>query len=162
MMLVEIHSSCGKLYSLETETNASVYALQQKLAQQTGMYISEQQLLTVEDTPLKWNQLLSEVTLPEQPRLKLTRKLSGVLNLKVKVYRRHVIELLMDTDSTVELIKRAIFERTRIPTTQQQLIFQQKELTDDMDIEGAGLENESTIELKECSCLDCPYRNRFY
>jgi hypothetical protein len=130
---------------LEADANASIYTLQQKLAQKTGMYISEQQLLTVEDAPLKWSQLLSEVDLPSQPRLKLARKQSGVLNLKVRVYRRHDIELMVDMDSTVGLIKREIFERTKIPMSQQQLIFQQRELMDEMDIESAGLEDNARI-----------------
>jgi len=57
----------------------------------------------------------------------------------VRVYRRHELELLVDWESTVAGIKEQIFERTRIPKSQQQLVHDGRELADDVDIEVAGL-----------------------
>ena len=105
MMKIEVQSSCGKSYSLATDPSASVYALQKQLAEETGLYISEQQLITADDASLKWDQLLSEVKLDEQPKLRLHRKRSGILNLKVRIYKRHELDLLVDWESTVASIK---------------------------------------------------------
>ena len=162
MMQIEVQSSCGKSYNLAADPSTSVYALQKKLAEETGMDIAEHQLINAEGAALQWNQLLSEAKVHEQPKLRLNRKRSGILNLKVRIYRRHVLDLLVDWESTVASIKEQIFQHTRIPTSQQQLLHDGRELADHVDMEAAGIEDNGKIELKECSCRDCPYRNRFY
>lgn len=162
MMQIEVQSSCGKSYNLTADPSESVYDFQKKLASETGLDISEHQLITADDAPLKWSQRLSETNLEEQPRLRLHRKRSGILNLKVRIYRRHDIDLLVDWESTVISIKEQIFQQTKIPIRQQELVYEGQPLVDDADMEAAGLSDNVRIDLKECSCRDCPYRNRFY
>jgi hypothetical protein len=139
MMQIEVQSSCGKSYNLAADPSTSVYALQKQLAEETGFDIAQHQLINAEGAALKWSQLLSETKLEEQPKLRLNRKHSGILNLKVRIYRRHELDLLVDWESTVANIKEQIFQHTRIPTSQQELLHNGEELADHVNMEAAGI-----------------------
>jgi hypothetical protein len=135
--------------------------LQKKLCLQTGTCVSEQ-LLTINGEPLKCDELLSELFPEQEARVHLDRKMSGDMSLFVRIFKRTEIEIKVDPTTTIEEIKQQIFEKTRIPAGQQKLALGNIELEDQLTANEYGLLDGSQIELKECSCLDCPYRTRFY
>lgn len=121
-----------------------------------------EQSLTMNGEPLKWDELLSEIAFGEQARVQVNRKMSGDMSLFVRIFRRSEIELKVEPNNTVDDVKQLIFEKTRIPAGQQRLALGNIELDNNLTVNDYGLLHGSQIELKECSCLDCPYRARFY
>ena len=95
-------------------------------------------------------------------KLQLDRRNSGHLPITVRIFRRAEIEIKIDPAMLVSQVKMLVFEKTRIPPSQQTLMLGDIELEDGKSVNYYGLAMGSQIDLKECKCLDCPYRNRVY
>ena len=153
-MQLFVKTRSGKtVISLDLVAKNTIRDVKKKITGEVGIP-SDQQQLIFDDKQLEDDRTLSDYNIPPESilRLDVTHR-SGDYDMQFFVNMRDgrtTITLHVAPDDTIRNVKRKIMDQVEIPSEEQSIICNDKELEDDRTLKDYGIEHESTLFVIRC------------
>lgn len=143
---VTVNSSSGQQFTLDVVPDQSVRDLKEQIAIKEGTS-PDQQLVVYAGRQLQDGRLLQNYGIRNGATLQLVYTSGPRMHLFVKTLTGHTYILYPMSNQTVREAKEDLGKRENIPTSNQRLVFEGRQLDDDTTLQQCGLPQQCTVHM---------------